>query len=164
MGGEVKQKQGNGRLLYNNERIMSDISFFESRMGKLTCTDEEAFNFVTDLRNFEQFATRTHISNWYSERESCSFSVSAIGTVTVGLTEKVRFSKVVFTGNALKKNDFTLILNIYGTGKEMAEVKVLLNADLNPMLKMMAVKPINQFLEILINEMEQFRGWDATKE
>ena len=48
--------------------------------------------------------------------------------------------------------------------KEHADVKVTLSADLNPMMKMMASKPIGQFLEMLINEMESFRGWKETKE
>jgi hypothetical protein len=32
------------------------------------------------------------------------------------------------------------------------------------MMKMMAVKPINQFLEALIKEMESFRDWEKTTE
>ena len=39
-----------------------------------------------------------------------------------------------------------------------AEVKVLLNAELNPMMKMIAAKPIEQFLEMLIAEMEKFKA------
>jgi hypothetical protein len=31
-------------------------------------------------------------------------------------------------------------------------------------MKMMAAKPISQFLEMLINEMEKFRDWKNTKE
>jgi hypothetical protein len=32
------------------------------------------------------------------------------------------------------------------------------------MMKMIASKPISQFLETLINEMESFRGWKETRE
>ena len=38
-------------------------------------------------------------------------------------------------------------------------MKVILEAELNPMLKMVANKPIIQFLEMLIREMENFKGW-----
>jgi len=41
---------------------------------------------------------------------------------------------------------------------------VLMTAELNPIMKMIAVKPINQFLEMLINEMEGFSGWKDTME
>jgi carbon monoxide dehydrogenase subunit G len=142
---------------------MSDLSFFQSRSGKLSCNAEEVFTFVTDIRNFEQFIPGGSINNWTAETEFCSFSVSMLGTVSVRLTEKEQYSKVIYNGDALKKNDFTLTLDISGNEKEPADVKVSLSADLNPMMKMMAVKPINQFLEMLIKEMENFREWSNTK-
>jgi carbon monoxide dehydrogenase subunit G len=143
---------------------MSNLSYFESRTGKLTCSAEEVFDFVSDIRNFEQFIPKGNINNWNAEKESCSFSVSMLGTVSVRLIEKEEYSKVVFMGDALKKNDFSLTLDISGNLNKTADVKVKLSADLNPMMKMMATKPIGQFLEMLINEMENFRGWTGTKE
>jgi hypothetical protein len=142
---------------------MADTSYFESRSGKLTCNSAEAFNFVTDIRNFERFAPHGTISNWKADKESCSFNVSVLGTVSLRLVETKRFIKVVYYGDALKKNDFILVLHISDNGKNPAEVKVTLNADLNPIMKMVATKPIEQFLEMLINEMESFRKWNDVK-
>jgi hypothetical protein len=142
---------------------MSDLTYFESRYGKLTCTAEEVYNIVTDIRNFEVFIPQGSINNWQAEKESCSFRVSMVGTVSIRLVEKEKYSKVVFKGDALGKNDFLLTLNIFGKGQDPAEVRVLLNADLNPILKKMAAKPISQFLEILIVEMEGFKGWKDFK-
>jgi carbon monoxide dehydrogenase subunit G len=143
---------------------MTDLSYFESRTGKLTCSAEEIFDFMTDIRNFEQFIPKGNINNWKADKESCSFSVSMLGTVSVRLAEKEKCNKVVFMGDALKKNDFSLTLDISDNLNKTADVKVKLSADLNPMMKMMATKPIGQFLEMLINEMENFRGWKGTKE
>lgn len=138
---------------------MSELSHFESRPGKLTCSDKEVYVFVTDIRNFEVFIPQGTISNWHAERESCSFHVSVAGSVSVRLIEKEQFSKVVFQGDALKKNDFLLTLYISGHADDPAEVKVSLNASLNPLFKKMAAKPITQFLEMLITKMEDFKGW-----
>jgi carbon monoxide dehydrogenase subunit G len=138
---------------------MSYNSEYKSRVGNLACSSEELYNFVTDIRNFEQFVPEGTINNWHAEKESCSFSVSMLGNVSFRLSEKEMYNKVVFKGDALKKNDFTLTLNIYNDHSNSAKVDVLLNADLNPMLRMIAEKPIKQFLESLINEMEIFRSW-----
>jgi carbon monoxide dehydrogenase subunit G len=143
---------------------MTDLSYYQSRTGKLSASAEEVFTFVTDIRNFERFIPNGTITGWKAEKESCSFNVSMLGTVNVKLAEKERFSKVVFEGDALRKNDFSLTLDISDNINSHADVKVLLSADLNPIMKMMAAKPINQFLEMLINEMERFRGWKETKE
>ena len=142
---------------------MSDISNYESRSGRLSCTPEEVFDFVTDIRNFEQFIPKGSINNWQSGKDTCSFSVSMIGTVSLRIEKKEPYDKVIFSGDALKKNDFSLILNILENEDNNAEVKVKLEAELNPMLKMMANKPILQFLEMLIREMENFNGWKSFK-
>jgi carbon monoxide dehydrogenase subunit G len=138
---------------------MSDLSYYESRSGRLSCTSREVFDFVTDIRNFEQFIPPGTINNWQSGKDSCSFSVSMIGTVSLRIEKKELYNKVIFSGDALKKNDFSLILNILENANNNAEVKVMLEAELNPMLKMMANKPIINFLEMLIREMENFKGW-----
>jgi carbon monoxide dehydrogenase subunit G len=138
---------------------MDRISYYESRSGSLSCTSREVFDFVTDIRNFEQFIPGDSISNWQSGKDTCSFSVSMVGTVSVRIDKKEPFNKVIFSGDALKKNDFSLVLDISDSGINTADVKVLLEAELNPMLKMVANKPIIQFLEMLIREMENFRGW-----
>jgi hypothetical protein len=143
---------------------MSDLSHFESRSGQLTCSNEDVYSFVTDIRNFEQFVPEGTISNWQADKESCSFSVSMMGIVSVRITEKEQYCKVVYSGDALKKNDFSIILKISDLNTKSSEVKVMLNADLNPMLKTIAAKPIAQFLEMLIGEMEKFEGWKDVKE
>ena len=138
---------------------MDGLSHYESRSGSLSCTSREVFDFVTDIRNFEQFIPDGTINNWQSDRDSCSFSVSMVGTVSVRIEKKEPYNKVIFSGDALKKNDFSLVLDIKDNTNKKADVKVSLEAELNPMLKMMANKPIIQFLEMLITEMEKFREW-----
>ncbi|MDO9579407.1 MAG: hypothetical protein Q7J06_02405 [Bacteroidales bacterium] len=142
---------------------MSDLTYYESRVGKVTSSAQGVFNFVTDMRNFDQFIPHGTINNWKAEIDSCSFNVAMLGTVSFLLAEKEMYNKVVYTGDALKKNDSTLVLDITEKSKNSAEVKVSLKADINPMLKVMDAKPIEQFLEILINEMERFRGWEDIK-
>lgn len=142
---------------------MSNPSIFESRYGKVSCSAREIFEFVTDIRNFRQFVPANAINNWIADKDSCSFNVPMMGTINVRLLEKTEFTKVVYNGDALKKEDFTLSLNIYDDMKDSASISIILTADLNPMMKMVAVKPINQFLEMLVSEMEKFRGWKDFK-
>jgi carbon monoxide dehydrogenase subunit G len=142
---------------------MSDLSIYESRTGTLSCTSDEVYNFVTDIRNFGQFIPDGTITDWQAESDACSFRVSVVGVINVRIAGKEPYGKVIFNGDALKKNDFSLVLNISNGKNDSAEVKILLEAELNPVLRMMAGKPIVQFLEILIREMENFREWRNLK-
>lgn len=143
---------------------MSELSTFESRTGKLTCTPSEIFDFVTDIRNFKQFVPENaSINELNVNRESCSFNISPVGNVNVNLSEREPYNKVVYSGSALQSNDFSLTLNIKETTAGKAEVQIELAAKLNPLLKMMIAKPVDSFLEKVIDEMEKFRGWGKTK-
>lgn len=143
---------------------MSDNTHYESRPGNLSCSPAEAFTFITDLRNFGRFVKEGTITNWHAEKESCSFSVAMLGTVSVRLIEKEFSTKVVYQGDALSKNDFTINVNISGEPAEPAAVSLSLSASLNPVMKMMADKPIRQFMEMLMLEIENFRAWNEVKE
>lgn len=143
---------------------MSELSHYNSRPGKLRCNPSEVFAFITDLRNFGRFVNESSISNWYAEKETCSFSVSMLGTVSVRLIEKENNSRVIYQGDALSKNDFSINVDISGDPAEQAEVNLSLSANLNPVMKMMADKPIRQFMEMLIQEIENFRDWHETTE
>lgn len=142
---------------------MPDISTFESRTGNLSCTPGEIFDFVTDIRNFRQFVPPGTIEDLKVEAESCSFRVSPVGDVRFSLSQSEPHKKVVYEGNVLHSNDFSLVLDIMEDISGKAVVNLKLAAHLNPLLKMMAAKPIAAFLEKMIDEMEKFRGWQSVK-
>lgn len=142
---------------------MSEISSFESRTGNLDCNAEGVYNFITDIRNFERFIPKDKITNLKIAEDSCSFQMSMLGTVTIRISEKIKPGRVLFSGNALHVNDFSLLLNILSTGTDHSEVKIILSAKINPFLKMIAAEPVRQFLETLIKEMEKFTDWKNIK-
>lgn len=119
--------------------------------------------FVTDIRNFERFAPDGTIRNWYAEKELCNFNVSMVGDVNLRIAASERFNRVEYKGDALSGNNFSLELKITENERNTAEIIISLNADLNPVLKMMAAKPISQFLELLVGEMENFKDWTDIK-
>jgi carbon monoxide dehydrogenase subunit G len=142
---------------------MPDISEFKSRTGKLNCTPPEIFDFVTDIRNFRQFVPEGTIDDLQVGIDSCSFNISPLGNVSFSLSEKKPHNRVVYKGTVFQSNDFSLVLYIKENSSGRAEVNLNLAAHLNPLLKMMAAKPIGNFLEKMIEEMEKFSGWRTGK-
>ena len=143
---------------------MADLTTFESRKGDLTCTQSELFDFVTDIRNFKQFIPAgASINDLHIDSESCSFSISSMGNVTLNLFEKKPFKKVVYNGTLFQSNSFSLVIDIRENMAGKAEVRLLLASQLNPLMKMVAAKPIENFLGKMVEEMERFRGWNSAK-
>jgi len=143
---------------------MTDISPFNSRTARLSCSAEEFYYFVTDIRNFRQFIPPDKFSDLQMDQDSCSFQAGMLGTVSLRITEKTMYNKVVYTGNALQVREFFLIIDIKDAGEQKTEVNVTLQAQMNSMLKLVAAEPVKRFLETLIDEMEKFKGWRDTKE
>lgn len=138
---------------------MSKISEYKSRQGNLTCSSEDLFYFLSDIRNFERFIPKGTVSDLSIAQDSCTFDVPMLGTVSVRISEKIPFSQVVFSGNAMHVNEFGLVADIKKTSENQSEVNVTLLAELNPFIKMAADKPILNFLDKLIIEMERFNDW-----
>lgn len=138
---------------------MSEALKFESRSGKLTCNSAEVFRFITDLRNFEQFIPRSNIKSWQVSENRCSFAIPLIGSATAEIREKIPDSYVDYSGNVMIDNEFKLAVHISESGNSLATIRLSLTAELNPMLRMMAPKLIEEFLEMLISEMEKFDNW-----
>jgi hypothetical protein len=138
---------------------MANVSQFNSRMASLSCTGEEFFSFITDLRNFGQFIPARSVNEWHADENSCSFTMNPIGEIALKIFSSSPFSAVSFSGNVLVTTGFMLHVSVAEDEGRKANVKLLMEADLNPMLKAMASGPIERFLETLVTEMENFREW-----
>lgn len=143
---------------------MSELTTFESRQGVLSCTPVELYHFLNDIRNFEQFIPADRFTDITVERDTCSFSVPMMGKVVVNIREKKEFCEVVYGGNALVVNDFSLIVAFKDAGQGTTVVKLSVIARLNPFLKMAASEPVQNLLETLVGEMEKFRGWSNVRQ
>jgi carbon monoxide dehydrogenase subunit G len=140
---------------------MAEISSFESRTGRLTCDAGKAFDFLSDLRNFRQFIPAGTISNIVLDHDSCSFRVDMLGMVSINILEKVRPEKIVYSGTIPQVKDLSMSVDIRENTPGISDVKLMVRAEINPFLKMMAEEPIRKVLEKVIDEMEKLRDWES---
>lgn len=138
---------------------MTETSTYESRTGLVKCSAEDLYRFLTDMRNFGQFIPEGRFSDITIGRDRCTFSVNILGRVNLKIGECREFNEVKYMGNAMQVNDFYLSVNFIDKGSEQSEVRLTVQAQLNPFLKMLAAEPVKNFLETLVEEMERFKGW-----
>ena len=139
---------------------MSNISNYESRQGSLKCGANKAYSFITDFRNLGKFANNNNIADWQAEKELCSFNVIMLGVVNIKLAEKEEACNVVYQGTAAGNIDFTVTVHLSDNDAELSKINVNLSAYFNPVMKMMADKPVRMFLDMLISEIENFEQWN----
>jgi carbon monoxide dehydrogenase subunit G len=136
---------------------------FESRDGRVNVNEEVIFKFVTDIRNFERFIPGDKVKNWHATKELCSFEVPYAGKTGFNIAQKIPYSEVDYCGKGMN-TDFTFKIWILKDIDNKSIVKIIIGAEINPVLKMMVSKPLEEFLEKLISEMEQFAEWEKTIE
>lgn len=136
---------------------------FESRQGIVNYKEEVIYNFLTDIRNFDRFIPAETVKHWHATADSCSFEVPYAGKTGFSIRNKTPFSEVDYAGQGMN-TEFSLKILIHKEGEDKAGIKVFMLADLNPILKMMVAKPLEQFLTKLMDEMEKFDGWEDIKE
>ena len=106
----------------------------------------DVFNFLADFNNFEHLMPE-QVSDWQSDSDSCSFSVKGMGKVGMKYAKKEMPTYIEMVPYGKSPISFALKITLAEEGvatRATGEV----DADLNPMLAMMAKRP----LENLINE------------
>lgn len=110
------------------------------------------FEFLSDFNNFEKLMPE-QVTNWRSTPEECSFTVAGMASLGMKLIEKTPYSLVKAGKNGSAPFDFTLACQIEDHG-EQSQVVLALEAELNPMMKMMAERPLTNFINMLAHKMK----------
>ncbi|TXC81748.1 hypothetical protein [Luteibaculum oceani] len=133
------------------------MTTIESKKVALSCTPEEAFKFVTDMNNFEQLLPMERVDAFTSTEDECSFK--AQGSFHIGLQKQntTEFSKIELVSTPKSAIKFNLDVFIDQTA-DGCEVYQICNAQLNPFLKMMVEKPLNNLFDFIADRMKAIHG------
>lgn len=125
----------------------------ESQARSINQSPEALFNFLTNFNNFEALMP-DKVTNWTSTENSCYFSISGIASLGMKITEKNAPTYIKMIDDGKVPFSFEFLVNIQDQGNASSRVQLSFNAKLNAMLKMVAIKPLNEFLESLLDHLE----------
>lgn len=126
----------------------------ESRQGRLRSSEERVYSFLSDFTNFKGFIPTDKIEDFTADENSCSFSVPGVGKAGLRIVEKVPFQLIKLTGEGTPF-EFFLWMQFKQVDETDTRVKVTLKADLPMAIKMFATKPLTQFVEQMVDKLEQ---------
>ncbi|MBE0662746.1 MAG: hypothetical protein IH597_09775 [Bacteroidales bacterium] len=114
----------------------------------------EVYSFIKDFRNFEHLMP-PQVQNYKASYDECSFEISGMGSVWLEMNERVEDTRVMAssTGNTAIKFDLIVNLSMQSPGQCMAIAE--LNADLSTMLSMIARKPLNNFINMMVEKLKE---------
>ncbi len=125
----------------------------ESKIGKVEETDEKVYNFLTNFDNFKHLVPADKVKDWQSSVDSCTFSVDTIGKIGFKIIEKEPFKLIKLSGIDNKPFEFKLWVQLKKLEEKLTAVKITIDVDLNPMLQMMVKKPLQNFIDTLVDQL-----------
>ena len=94
------------------------------------------------------------VTDWKSTSEECVFTIKGMATLGMKMKEKIPDSSIVIERNGKAPFDFLLSCSI-ADKQSQSEVQLFFDADLNPMLKVMASKPLTNFLNLIASKLKE---------
>lgn len=110
-------------------------------------TPEQVYNFLSDFNNIGKMMPE-QVEKFTTDGNVCSFTIKGMATLGLAYKTKTPSSEIVMSRDGKAPFDFDLICKIDPSEKG-SKLQLFLDADLNPFLKMMAEKPLTNFLNML---------------
>jgi carbon monoxide dehydrogenase subunit G len=127
----------------------------ESKIGKIQSSPERVYNFLSDFNNFNKLIPQDKVKNWKATEGTCHFTVDGLGEAGLRIVEKEPYSLIKITGEEGSKFNFFFWIQIKEAEPNETRIRLTIKADLNPMLKMMASKPLQNFVDSVVDQLEK---------
>jgi hypothetical protein len=122
------------------------MAIFTSEKREINSTPEKLFNFLGELENLGLIMPQ-QVEEWQSDGEECSFYVKNLGHLGLKKGKADFTQRMVFSATEHSKVKFDLIFILEKAETYLAGFEI--DAAINPMLEMMARRPLTNFVNIL---------------
>lgn len=130
------------------------MTTFNSEQVNIARNNRLIFDFLSDFNNFESLMP-PQVSDWSSDSEHCSFNIQNMATLGMRYESKTPFNRIKIVSEGKSPFNFDLQCFLEPSENDSTNVELQLNAELNMMLKMMASKPLANFINILARQLKE---------
>ena len=126
---------------------------FESTVKVIPYSQERVYEKLSDLSNLEALKDRLpedKVKDISFDSDTLSFSVAPVGQLTLKIVEREPNKCIKFetTNSPLPSN---LWIQLVATADEECKLKVTIGMELNPFMKAMVQKPLQEGLEKMVD-------------
>ncbi len=122
---------------------------FVSEIKTIPYDQENVYRVLSDLTNLERVKDRIpqdKVSDFKFDADSCSFSVNPVGNVKFSIIERDPCKTIKFAADNAPIEVFMWI-QLKETGEMETKMKLTVKAQLNPFLKPMISKPLQEGID-----------------
>lgn len=116
-------------------------------------SSEEIFNFLSNVENFEKIMP-DNTDKFEASSDGFVFALKGMPEIRLQMKEMEAPKRIVL-GSASDKFPFTLSADIREKDDASCDVQLLFDGEFNPMVAMMVKKPLQKFIDTLIDNIGQ---------
>ena len=119
---------------------------FKSNWTKNNRSEKELFEYIGDMNNMPSVLPE-QVVNVTADYDNLSFTIQGMGSVALRVSKREpnKFIQLVPEG----KVPFQFALNVYIRGGEQSECYFEIDAQLNPLMQMMASRPLQNLVNMM---------------
>jgi carbon monoxide dehydrogenase subunit G len=127
----------------------------QSDKAEVKRSPSEVFSFLSDFNNFEKLMPE-QVVDWKSNSQSCSFTIKGMATLGMAIESTIPEREIRIRKDGKAPFDFFLTCKIEPSATAgHSLLQLVFDADLNPMLKMIAERPLTNFLNMLVKKFQE---------
>ena len=130
---------------------------FESGIKSVSASVERVHLFLSDFTNFSGLIPEEKVQDWTCDATSCRFVIKGIGEAGLKIKETNPFNSITYVSNG--KVPFNFYLNLYqeAVSEDQSTLKLIVDADLNPMMRILASPHLERFIDVLADAFANYR-------
>ena len=121
---------------------------YKSSLITIQKSQSQVFNFLSDYNNFGKLMPE-QVTGWTSTDTECSFTIQGMASLQMKIIERRANDLISMESFGKTPIKFTLYVTIEAISDDSCSALVSIDADINPMLKMMLDKPLSNLVEKL---------------
>ena len=128
----------------------------ESKEVEINSPKEKIFDFLSDFTNFSLLVP-DKVENWKATKEKCSFKVTGLTDFGMEISNKTPFTSIVIVNDKDISSPFPFTFNweFDSINDSKTKVRSFFNLDINPMMSMMVKKPLQNFMDVLVDKLKE---------
>lgn len=130
----------------------------ESKEVEIGAMAQKCFDFLLDLNNYHLLLPQDRISDWQSDEKNCSFKIQNTYKLALKYADSEPINKVLITSGEGSPFKFDLYVNLVELENGNTGAQLVCHADINPFLKMMVQKPLNNLFDYMADRMVKVLG------
>ncbi len=111
----------------------------------IQATAEAVFTFLSDTNNMQPLMPADKVKNWQSDNAYCAFEIEGLASLQMRQQTKEAYNRIAWQSDGKNPFPFQLHCNIQPL-ENASQVFFQLDAEMNPMLAMMAKRPLKNLL------------------